>query len=510
LIILTLVVGCSTTTTQPTAPSPGTPAPPAPSKADKELVVAIGTGPTTLDPARTGERTNLIILTNIMDRLVEYGPDGGITMLLAKEIRNIDMTTWAIELRPGITFTNGEPVDSAAVKFSLERHNDDKNPSRNTTRPIIGTEIISPTVIHLKLKANDALFLERLTRLYIMPPKYTADNDTTFTDKPVGSGPYMLDEMVKGDFVRLKVNPNYWGTAPQINSVLIRGIPETVTQISELLAGNVHILRAVPPDQVPTINRSTVAKVDQAPGVRSDYLVLDHTGLGGDTPLQDIRVRKAIGHGINVKGIAKDILGGVALNPGMLLGSSHVGHDPNAPIYEYDPVKAKQLLAEAGYPSGMTLKFNTFGGTLVSPRDVAQAIQADLAEIGVKIEINYVEQYAQYSKMIIERKLKDIVTLSAGNSGFAEPDPVVAAFIRSDAPRSYTMDKEIDRLNDLARTLPNVADRAKVYQQIQNRLLSEATILPLWVQPVMFAIANEVDFRAQPDDFLILERAKWR
>ena len=157
------------------------------------------------------------------------------------------------------------------------------------------------------------------------------------------------------------------------------------TQITELLAGGVDIIRTVPPQQIPVIEASGTAYVSMAPILRVVYLGLDclRRDPTSQAALQDIRVRQAIAHAIDADGIIYHVLGGIGARTATGVTSMHFGYDGDAPRYAYNPEKAKHLLAEAGYDHGLRLNLHTYGGSIMCQRPVKEQKRGFIGKVGL-------------------------------------------------------------------------------------------------------------------------------
>jgi peptide/nickel transport system substrate-binding protein len=222
---------------------------------------------------------------------------------------------------------------------------------------------------------------EFLTLAYIVPPKYlkSIGNDE-FSRKPVGTGPYKYVEWKKAEHLIVEANPDYWKDSPKgipkVKTIVFRTIPETTTQIAELLSGGVDIIRNVPPDQIEVVKSSPNARISATRILRVNSLLLDSAGRASKTPLTNQKVREAIAYAINTDEMISKILGGYAERTATGVNPMHFGYDGSVKPYPYDPERAKKLLAEAGYPNGFEVTLNTYSGTITSMDQMADASPA--------------------------------------------------------------------------------------------------------------------------------------
>ena len=175
----------------------------------------------------------------------------------------------------------------------------------------------------------------------MVPVQHTSTSLETLGSEPVGTGPYMLKEWVKDDHITLVANDAYWGTAPAIKTIIFRPIPETSTAISELKSGGVDVITNVPPEQMDGLNTDTTKVVAKA----TDRLFYINVNTLEEGPLQNKLVRQAIAYAIDVDAINESLHGGMAQRTAINLPLEAFGYDASLTPYEYNPEKAKELLA---------------------------------------------------------------------------------------------------------------------------------------------------------------------
>jgi hypothetical protein len=177
---------------------------------------------------------------------------------MAESWRLVDELTWEFKLRHGVKFHNGEPFSAATVKYNVRRvmNPDQKSPQRGNIAWIDRVDIVDDYTVRLVTKEPHPIVPERLTNFQMVPVVYSKEvGDTGFAKKPVGTGPYRLESWTKRQQIVLEANTEYWKGPPAVKTVIFRTLPETATQIDELLAGGVDIIRTVPPDQIALIER---------------------------------------------------------------------------------------------------------------------------------------------------------------------------------------------------------------------------------------------------------------
>ncbi|MFC1492187.1 ABC transporter substrate-binding protein [Nitrospinota bacterium] len=217
-----------------------------------KIVIGISNEPTTFDPHVITGFPQTVALTNVFDTLLFRKHDGTIIPHLAKSWRLVNPKVWEFKLRKGVKFTNGEPMDAAAVKFSMERVLDPKLKSRQFGyfRSVARVEAVDRYTVRIHNKYPDMTLTSALTNYpVIVPPKYYKSHDLKYVARhPIGSGPYRLVKWSKGDRLVYEANENYWKPGvPSIKNVVVKSITEPTTRVAALLAGDVSIVDNVPP-----------------------------------------------------------------------------------------------------------------------------------------------------------------------------------------------------------------------------------------------------------------------
>jgi peptide/nickel transport system substrate-binding protein len=348
-----------------------------------------GLDPTTAPAAAIGE----IVHYNILEGLTKINVDGSVTPLLAESwTMDPDGKSYTFKLKKGVKFSDGEPFDSSAVKFSFERAKDEK--STNKAKGAVFNNISSisapdPLTVILTLNNADGNFLFRMgeNTAVILHPKSAANAAT----KPIGTGPYALEDWKKGTAVTLTQWPGFRDAKSiRIKKVTFRFINDPAARVAALLAGDI--------DGVPRLDAPQAVKQLQA-DKRFVVEVGATAGKGIMTinnkkkPFDDVRVRRALMHAIDRKAFIDGVLEGLAKPIGSHFAPTDAGYVDLTGMYPYDPEKAKALLKEAGVQTPLNVTL-----TLPPPqyaRKGGEVVAAMLAKVGVIAKIDNVE-WAQW------------------------------------------------------------------------------------------------------------------
>jgi len=353
----------------------------------KTLVVAAPQGPPTLDPtSNAAQAIDYVVDYNVLQHLVQLSPNGAITPVLATGYTlSADRKTYTFTIRPGVKFSNGDPLTPADVIFSINRVN-----AKGSKYPyaavfnVASAKAAGSDQVAVTLKAPDWSFLFNLASYsngVIVDPKTVG----TLATNPVGTGPYTISGNVANFSTTLKVNPSYWGTKPGVAGVEFRYFSDSNAEESALQNGQVQLGYLPTPADLPTF-KNNPDKYGVLAGLSNGKVQLTINNTAG--PFKSLLVRQAVNYAISKSAVNQVAAGG----QGVPIGTDSVPSDPYyvnlAGLYPYNPAKAKQLLAKAGYPSG-------FSTTLTLPPYyyaglAAPVIQSELAAVGIKVTIKNV------------------------------------------------------------------------------------------------------------------------
>jgi peptide/nickel transport system substrate-binding protein len=477
----------------------------APAAMKTEVIVALTTDATTLDPARVTVTNDTVIANFFYDFLLWRTVDGKLAPRLAESWRPVNDTTWEFKLRRGVRFHNGEPLTADAVKFTYDRVLDPENKiaGRGQLSTIQEIKVIDPLTVHFVTKAPDPTLASATTfRQPIIPPRYFKEvGDVQFAARPVGTGPYIFKEWIKDSRIVAEANPNYWGGAPRVKRVIFRPIPEYATRVSLLRTGEVDLIPGVVPDQAEALGRERGIKIATTPTLRTMFLIM----RPDMPPLDDKRVRQAINYAIDKESIVKNLLRGFGVvAKAQVVGPVFVGYNPGMQPYPYDVVKARQLLTEAGHASGLALELYTPAGRYTLDKEIAQVIAAQLAAVGVQVKVTPFE-WGVYAKLQLDRKLSHLNLF-----GFAGPYDAAgiyhSLFVTSQpwGVGPYWSRPGLDRVVESALSKLDRKVRLAALYQAAGIIREQAPVLFLHHMVEIYAVRDTVNFTPRPDELIDL------
>ena len=471
----------------------------------KQLRIAVGIDADTLDPAQQTTTTVANMVDYFFETLVDYDAEKNefVPRLATRWQIARDGLTYTFTLRRGVTFHDGTPLNAQAVKVTLERLIDPRIRVgiRFFYTPINTVEAVDDATVRITLKAPSPSFMGGLstTQAAIVNPAAVARAGERWTAAPIGggTGPYIFKEWRRGDSIVAERNNSYWGKKGQFEEVLFRVVPDAGTRLTQLLAGDVHMAMLPPAPDVKGLRKNPRVTVVEAPSDRVVFLIMNNQ-YG---PFKDVRVRRAMNYAVNKKAILASILFDLgtpvdAPCPSMMFGYNKVQEGG----YPFNPTKAKQLLAEAGYKDGFEFNFFSPTGRYIQDFQVAQAVSAQLRNINVRANVSTMD-WPSYVGMLttpFERTRVQMVFL-----GWAWPvldcDGVLfGQFHSSQAPPgglapSFYKNPKVDELLTKARTEIDSEKRKTIYKEAQGLVWEDAPWVFLWSQKWYVATAKNLE-----------------
>jgi len=472
---------------------------------DETIVYGIQSDIQTYDPHDHILREGIIIGYHIFDNLlVRDMATGKVGPHVATSWKLVDPLTWEFKLRTDVVFHNGEKLTARTVKFNFDRllNPENKLPQRANHAAIKSVEVVDDSTVRFKTEKPYPIMLERLTQLQLIPEAYFKDKGKEYiAEHPIGTGPYKFVSWKKKQEHQWVRNDSYWGPKPAFKSARVRIIPEPAVQIAELLSGGVDLIKAVAPDQISVINGSGVARTTSSSILRTAFIQLDSLGKGGKNPFQDKRVREAVNHAVNIDGIIKHVLSGEADRTATAVNPMAFGYDPSIKPREYNPEKAKKLLAEAGYPNGFEVRLR-HGLSVVEPGEsqTTEAIAADLAKVGIRVKLDLLGEVGPYVTQVKEGKAGPMFAWSWGYYSVFDADAILWDIFHCGEVWAYYCNTELDKLIEEGRATIDPAKRKEIYSKAQKILHDDAAHLWKWGLHGIWGVSNRMEYKAPFDE----------
>jgi peptide/nickel transport system substrate-binding protein len=430
--------------------------------AQKEIVVAQAENLATVDVHMQGNMSDMAALINMFDTLLTRDAQGDIQPHLATEWKAIHPTTWQFQLRDDVTFHDGEKLTAETVKYSIERVMDPEQQSPiQEFRTFESVEVVDQYTVNIHTSVVDPMVPAKLTLFggAIVPKEYLEENgDQYFTENPVGSGPFQFVEWVKDDRLVLERYSDYWKGPAALDRVTFVGIPNAASRVSALMTGEVDIITQLTADFFQSIEGNSNTRIDSTEGLRIYYL----STASPEGPTADAKVRRAISHAIDTQLLIDELAGGQGVQIAAPVASANFGYNPELEPYEYNPERARELLAEAGYPDGFSIDFATRPGIY---EDLAVAIAGMLDDVGIDANLQRLPP-GQFEELYSRGGLPPL-----WNLGYTlwqgEPSVLIETFFLTGNPRTKFSSSELD---DLIRALQSEVDTVKRRELIQEAL----------------------------------------
>lgn len=464
----------------------------APSGAKDTLTVGQELDAGTLDPQKQGKMPDMNILINMFDTLVTRDADNKLAPALATEWKSVDDTTWEFKLRTGVKFHNGEPFNAEAVKYSIDRLN---NP--DTKSPIVELKsvkevvVVNETTVRFVTNGPDPILPNKMTLFggVIVPPQYIKEKgDDHFAKNPVGTGPFKFVSWQKDSQVVMEANADYWQGAPKVNKLVFKIIPNASNMAAALRTGEIDIAAGIKSEVADQLKGQSGINIVSAPGIRTFYISLNTT----HGPLAKKEVRQALNMAVDVDTMIKTVMGGHAERVATMVPKQNFGYDPSIKPYEYNVAKAKQLLADAGYPDGFTIQLDA----ATPDANHVQVIAAQLGQIGVKVNVNLTDNSTLISN-ITTKKVAPMYYI--GNTGWTmDAMSNFQSYIKSDRRYNNWINAEADKLVDEEETTIDPQKRQAAFSKLQTLLKEEAPYIFLYQINGLYGMRTNVKWTPNP------------
>ncbi len=423
------------------------------------------------------------LMYQMIDPLVMRDDNMKLIPGLAHRWEALNPTTWRFYLRKGVKFHDGKECTAEDVKFTLDYVLNPKTIYARKRRitQIKETKIVDKYTVDIITKKPFPTLALGLSDVPIEPKHYHAAVGVEgMTKKPIGTGPFKLLKWVPGDRLELKANKDYWAGAPKVDKVIIRQIPEGSTRIASLLAGETQIIEEVPVDLIPEVRANDLTEITSIESTVGLCLTMDTQKKPFDNP----KVRLAMDYAINKPLILQQMLRGQGtLLKGQLLPSNTFGYNPNLKARPYDPQKAKELLKEAGYPTGFKTSITTRSGKYLSDVDICNAVVGMLAQVGIKATVNVVEG-GVYSKMVNKHDMGPIHMVGWYSLGDAD---YATVWFTQGSTRAYWYNEEYEKLFVKARSTVDQSAREKIYWRMMEIMHEENPSVFMFGLPSIYA-----------------------
>src|SRR5262245_53189387 len=472
--------------------------------AQSTLRVGLAEDPDILDPTLARTYVGRIVFASLCDKLFDIDENINIVPQLALSHETTeDGKTVTIKLRPGVKFHDGEAMDAAAVKASLERHMTMQGSFRKPELAAVDkVEVADPLTVRLLLKAPFSPLIAQLTDRagMIVSPKAAADAGDKLGLKPVCAGPFKFVERVQQDRIVLERFADYWNAANvHVDRIVFRPIVESTVRLANLKSGSLDLIeRALATDlkEIKADPKLKLATQIQL-GYQGITLNLANSEAGKNGPFgKDARVRQALEAAIDRKALSDVVFNGEYLPGNQWVSPKNAYYQQKYPLPGRDVAKAKKLLADAGVATPVSVDFMVPNNP--ESRQAAEVIQAMAQEAGFDMKIRVTE----FATSLNEAEQGRFQVFFIGWSGRIDPDGNSYIFFKCNAPQNngHFCSKDVDQWLDDARQVNKLEERKAIYERIADKFLKEGSIIYLYHRLVIIAHSNKLEgYRQLPD-----------
>lgn len=490
----------------------------------QNLNIGVGSAPISADPHFSVLTPNVSLASHSYDALINRDASSKPIPGLALSWRLLDDTTWEFKLRPGVKFHNGDDFTAEDVAHTLARVPQVVNSPGSFAlyvRPFIGVIIVDPLTIRLKTAAVYPLAPVDLREIKIIPRATgatPATEDFNNGTHMIGTGPYRLVSFRPGDRAQLERNETYWGPKPHWQRVNYRFIPNDGARTAALLSGDVALIEAVPTTDAARLRTDPRVRIAETLSSRLIYLWLDRSRTGptpfvqgpnGEilekNPLNDLRVRQALSMAINRAAITERVMENAAIPSAQFLPPGSFSYVPGLQPPAYDPQRAKQLLAEAGFPNGLRITLHGPNDRYVNDAKIIQAVGQMWTRIGVQTQVEP-STFPNFMSHVVKQDFSAFL-LGWGTSSGEASNPLRALVAtvnaergRGSSNRGRYSNPAIDQTIEQAMITADDGAREKLLQDATRRAVEDVAFIPLHNQMNIWGMSPKYTYTARQDE----------
>ncbi|MEQ1406655.1 ABC transporter substrate-binding protein [Neorhizobium sp. Rsf11] len=485
-----------------------------------DLTVGLAASTTSMDPQFYVVGPNSAMARNIFDGLVNQDAKQQIQPALATSWKTIDDTTWEFKLRPGVKFHDGSDFTAEDVVASIKRVPlaSKNSPSSFAAYVKAITEItaVDPLTVRIKTDGPTPLLLNNLSRIAILP----AEMEKTTTEEMnsgkgvIGTGPFKFVSWTPDDNIVVARNDDYWGEKAAWDKVTFRVFKNASARVAAMLSGDVDMIESIPTADTRKLQASDKLKVVNVAGNRIMYLHMDQgreespfaKGPDGKNPLLKPEVRRALSLSINREALVDRIMDGQGVPAGQVVPEGYFGYDPAIKVDPYDPNKAKQLLADAGYPDGFSLTFHASNDRYPNDSKVAQAIGQFFSRIGIKTEVVTLPgsvYFTRASNLEFSFIMGGAAVETGEASGVLGPILETYGEKAGQGNRGRYSNPEFDKALNEARGTLDDAKREELLKKATEIAMTDLGVIPVFYLANTWAVNKDLSYEGRSDGYTL-------
>ncbi|UJF18457.1 ABC transporter substrate-binding protein [Vibrio sp. SS-MA-C1-2] len=442
--------------------------------AQDSVVVATPSTVQTLNPHNATVTLDMSIASAIYDGLFKFNSDMKVQPNLATGFTvSEDGKTYTITLREGVLFTDGTPFNAAAVKYNFEDEISKKQRRASLLSNVAEFEVVSDTVLNVHLKTSDNTFINNITHPSqgMISPTAMKKYGDDIKKNPVGTGRFMLKEWIRGSKISMVVNKNYWGDNANVEKLEFRVVPEAGSRLAMLKSGQAQVMIDLPTTMKPAVVHDKKLQLEAVPSIIARYYAPNNQ----NEILSNHKVRQALNFAINKDAYIKVVYGGNAAELNSIIPEKIETYEAQKP-YAYNVQKAKELLAEAGYPNGFKLSIWSKNNTTSSRS--SEFIQQQLKAVGIEADIVQRDVASHYSAGdTINLENTPPVLFEAGwSSSSATVDWAIRPLYATTGSSNYGYysNEKIDQMLVEGQKILDPIKKANLYHEVQEIVWDDA------------------------------------
>lgn len=486
----------------------------------RDLTVGLAASTTSMDPQFYVVGPNSAMARNIFDGLVNQDARQQIVPALAESWERIDDITWEFKLRPEVTFHDGSDFTAEDVVASIKRvplaATNSPSSFNAYVKAITEVTAVDPLTVRITTDGPTPLLLNNLSRIAIMPSEHakTTTEDMNKGDGVIGTGPFSFVSWTPDESTVLARNDAYWGEKAEWDKVIFRVFKNSNARVAAMLSGDVDLIESIPTADTRRLEGSDGLQVVMTTGNRLMYLHMDQDrdnspyakAPDGTNPLLKPEIRRALSLSLNREAIVDRIMDGQGTPAGQVVPEGYFGYDPALPVETYDPEKAKEMLAGAGYPDGFSLTFHASNDRYPNDSRIAQAIGQFFTRIGVNTSVETLPGSVYFTRASAQ-EFSLIMGGAAVETG--EASGVLGPLLETygdnagQGNRGRYSSAEFDAALDQARKTLNDDEREAMLQKATGIAIADMGIIPLFFLDNTWAMKAEINYEGRSDGYTL-------
>jgi len=479
-----------------------------------------------MDPATRQETVQLSFLANIYEPLVRRNRDLKLEPALATSWEQTSPTVWRFHLRPDVKWQDGSAFSADDVVFTLKRMLSPNSSMRAIMSPVKEARKIDDLTVEFETNIPDPIFTQEQTNMLIMSkawceahnaaePVTIGKEDNYALHNAMGTGPFKLVSREPDRKTVVEKNPLWWDKPEHnVDQVELDVISSAPTRVAALLSGEVDMIYSVPPQDIARIKQTEGLNLLQTPELRTIYLGFNQTraelpssDIKGKNPFKDQRVREAVAVAIDEPAIASRVMLGLGHPTWEMWGPGVNGYDAALDVRpKVDPAKAKQLLAEAGYPNGFRVALDCPNDRYVMDEQICTAIVSMLARVGIKVDLNAQTKAKYFNKILAPNYDSDFYMLGWTPATYDAHNVLLTLLDTRDGKRGEVnvggySNPALDELTEKIGVETDPAKRDAMIHQSILIVQKDVATAPLHQQVIVWAAKKNVEVAQPADNF---------